>query len=341
MPGTLFGFPFDAELFDSQYRQEPNPVTTAILESGAVEVNADIAAQIAGGSDLYTVPFYKKIGITEYNYDGSTDLVPKSTEGGSQSGIVYGRMAAWTAKDFVKDFTDADPIDNIAMQVSTSLAEARQARILGILKAVFGVKSSATNTDQFYTDWEKHTTDISSSTTTVAASNKLGETTIANAITKACGDKAAGAFKLAFMHSDVANNLSGINLLEYAKYTDPSGIERPINIAYINGMTVVVSDLCPFTNGKYTTYVLGNGAIQYAEAPVDNPVEAARDAFKAGGTESLIVRWRETLLPNGFSYGKQTTDGASPTDTMLFSADRYTPIFDPKCIAMAQIISNG
>jgi hypothetical protein len=330
MAGTLFGFPFNEELFSYNWKNAPDPVGTALVNSGAVVVNGEIATQISQGSNIYTVPFYNVIGGEEQNYDGATDIVPTETDGGYQSGIVYGRAKAWTARDFVGDYHKADPMAAIASQVQTYWSKQRQARIIGILTAIFGVTAG---TDQYSKDWASN-----HSTTLTTA---LDETSINDACVKACGDLATGNFGLAIMHSTVAKNLANKELLEYRKYTDPSGIQRQLNIADINGLTVVISDQVPSTAKTYTTYVLGNGAIQFAQATVQHPVEADRNPYKNGGEEVLITRLRETLLPNGFTYTAETADGQSPTNTELFKSAKYKPIFDPKCIAMAQIVSAG
>lgn len=334
MAGTLFGFPFNEELFSYNWKNAPDPVGTALVESGAVVVNGEIATQISQGSNVYTVPFYNVIGGEEQNYDGATDIVPTETDGGFQSGIVFGRAKAWTARDFVGDYHKADPMAAIASQVQTYWSKQRQARIIGILSAVFGI--TATDT-QYAKDW------VANHSTTLTTT--LTETSINDACVQACGDLATGNFGLAIMHSTVAKNLANKELLEYRKYTDPEGIQRQLNLADINGLTVVISDQVPTsgsgTSKKYTTYVLGNGAIQFAQASVQHPVETDRNPYKNGGEEVLITRIRETLLPNGFSYTAVTADGQSPTNAELFKPAKYSPIFDPKCIAMAQIVSVG
>lgn len=336
MAGMLFGFPFNEELFEYNWRNEPDPVTTALAESGVVQENAEIARQISRGSEFYTIPFYKTIGGEDQNYDGKTDIVATDTEGATQSGVVFGRMKSWTARDFTGDFNKADPMGAIVSQVGAYTAKGRQRRIVGILNGVFGVTAR-----DGYASWADHVTDISAPGGTVAASNKLSETTIGDATVKACGDLAQGSFGLAVMHSVVANNLAAKDLLEYRKYTDPMGMQRSLSIADINGKVVVVSDQVPVIDGKYTTYVLGTGAIQRASAPVKKPVEAHRDPHKNGGQEELIIRWRETLHPNGFSYVRKPDDAVSPTDEMLFDPNRYVPVYDPKRIAMVKIVSNG
>lgn len=342
MAGMLYGFPFNEELFSYMWKNEPDVVTTAMYDSGAVQQNAEIAAQIAQGSDTYTVPFYKTIGGEPANYDGKTDMPVVETEGGYQSGIVFGRMQGWKARDFVVDYHKGDPVGQIASQVANFWFKYYQAQTIKILNAVFGITAQGD-----YAQWADHVLDISSSSTTVAKENKVGETTFGDAAVKACGDIAKGAFGLAIMHSAVANHLDGLQLVEYAKYTDARGIERPLPIAYANGYTIVISDQVPYEAAtgssapKYTSYILGTGAIQTADAPVKVPVELDRNPVKNGGEEMLYTRVRKTFLPNGFTYTKEATDSPSPTDEQLATSSRYKPIFNPKSIAMAKIVSNG
>jgi hypothetical protein len=150
------------------------------------------------------------------------------------------------------------------------------------------------------------------------------------------------------MHSKVATALAGLDLLEFRKFTDANGIQRNLNIADINGMTVIVDDGVPTVNStsasgqkEYTTYLFGTGAIQYAPAKVDTPVETARDAKTAGGHDELITRVRETLHPNGFKFVVPSGMTASPTNAQLGAVANWDIVANPKGIAMARIISNG
>lgn len=342
MAGMLYGFPFNEELFSYLWENEPDPVTEALINSGAVQNNARIASMISQGSDLYTIPFYKTIGGEPANYDGKTDMPVATSEGAYQSGIVYGRMQGWKAQDFVVDYNSgANPMAQIVSQVAHFWAKQDQAMLVNLLTTVFAVDA-----DEGAEQWKEHTTDIAAPEETVTADNKLGATTIGDAAVKACGDHAAGAFNLAIMHSQVAQNLAGLNLLEFRRYTDPSGIERALPIADANGYTVVVFDGVPVdtqkpTAPKYTTFLLGNGCFQHAMAPVKVPVEYDRDPVKNGGEEMLYTRRRLTFHPNGFTYTKQPGDGPSPTDENLKRTTAWKPIYDPRFIAMAQIVSNG
>lgn len=338
MPANYLNFPFDPELFLLQWKSWPDPIKTALLTSGVMSANGTLRSLIANGSDVFTLPFYDTIGGVPDNYDGATDITVEEVSGSHQSGVVYGRAKAWRARDFVFDFNSgADPMRQITSQVSRYWEKQRQALLLGILRGIFGI----TGTDTKDTEWALHNTDISASGGTVADTNKLGPTTAGDAAVKACGDNAS-IFSMAIMHSVVANNLAGKQLLEFRKYTDASGIERSLNIADFNGLTVVVDDATATADGKYETYLLGSGAIQYAPAPVHVPVEVGRERLKDGGYDHYITRIREAMHPNGFTFTVPASGYThSPTNAQLGDSANWKVVGVPKAIPMARIISNG
>ncbi len=341
---TYLGYPFNPELFNYNWANEKDPVLTAMLSSGSVQNNAELKNLIANGSDLYTLPFYKMIGGTPENYDGATTITVTDPTGSSQSGIVYGRAHGWREVDFVVDYNSgADPMKQITSQVAGYWQKQRQSIMLKILSAIFGITGAGE-----FADWELHKTNIATTTTSATSANKLGATSLGDAIVKAVGD-ASGAFSLAVMHSKVAGNLAGLQLLEYRKYTDILGIERRLNVADVNGLTVVIDDGVPVTasataagENDYTTYLFGLGALQYAPAPVKVPSELDRDALVAGGATSLITRIRETIHPNGFTFVKPVSGyTSSPTDAQLALTANWIGAANPKNIAMARVVSNG
>lgn len=346
MPGTFLGYPFDEEIFNLNWRAAQDPTLTAMIDSGAVQQNAEIARMISNGSNLYTIPFYNVLGGDDDNYDGTTDMTVTDPTGGSQTGVVYGRMHAWRDKDFIRDFNSgANPMQQIASQVSKYWNKKRQNRLIGIMNGIFGISDNDA--------WSQHTMNIAFAATTGTAgeANSVSEASAAEAVQKAVGDN-AGIFGMAIMHSKVALNLSKQNLLQFRKYTDAAGIERTINIADWNGYTVIVDDGVPVaTNAKdtaakdYTTYLFGMGAIQMASAPVQHPSELSRVTLTAGGYDLLATRLRETLHPNGFSYTLPTASGgsivSSPSDAQLAASAQWKVVADPKMIPIARIISNG
>ena len=338
---SYLGYNFDPEIFYLNWQQEADPTLTALLDSGVVQENAAIRELIANGGDAYTIPIYDVLSGTVLNYDGATDITASETTGKGQSGIVYGRMAAWSEKQFVRDYNSgADPMRQITSQTAKFWQKERQKILLKILSGVFGVTSNA--------NWSKHSVNITASSGSVGAENKVGASTAAEAIQAAVGDN-SDIFTLAIMHSAVALNLAKLEQLTFRTQTDANGMQRQLRLADWNGLTVIVDDGIPVASSsgvsganEYTTYLMGRGAIQYAPGTVTEPVETQRDAMAAGGTNYLITRVRETLHPNGFTFTKPSSGyTASPTDAQLAAKANWSVVGNPKNIAMAQLITNG
>lgn len=346
---NYLNFPFDAELFYYLWQNEKDPTLTNLLDSGAVRLNSAIKNLISTGSDTYTIPFNNVLSGTPTNYDGAIDVGKNEVTGKSQSGIVAGRTIAFTDRDFIHDYNSgADPTRQILSQITKFWAKDRQNRILYTLRGIYNI---ADDSSDAWDEWQKHTFNIATATNSVATSNKVGVTTLGDATQKAVGDN-SNIFRLAIMHSLVAKNLANLELLDYRKYTDLQGIQRTLAIADWNGRTAIIDDGVPVANSgsaagekDYTTYLFGEGAIHYADAPVKAPVEMQRDGIDDGGLTYLITRIRETFHPDGFTFVKPQGYTASPTDVHLGSTasgtSNWTISGNPKNIAIARIISNG
>lgn len=349
MAGMFLGFPFDEEIFLMNWMAAQDPTKTAMIESGAVVQDARIAGLIGNGSNTYTIPIDNVLGGSEDNYDGQTTITVSDPDAHSQTGVVYGRAHAWRDRDFIHDFNSgANPTVQIASQVAKFWQKKRQNRLIGILNGIYGISDD--NTD-LWDEWQKHTLNIAAASGSVGDANKVSEASAAECAQKAVGDN-SGIFSMAIMHSKIALSLAKLQLLQFRKYTDAAGIERTVNIADYNGMTVIVDDGVPVTAStgvtgayEYTTYLFGAGAIRTAGAPVKRPVETDRVSLTDGGYDVLINRFRETMHPSGFNYTLPTVSGSkviSPTDAQLSASANWSLAgCDPKTIAMARIISNG
>ena len=276
MPGTIFGIPFDEELFLDMWNEAPDPYLTAMIDSGAVVQDSTIAGMIQNNGNIYTIPFYNTIDGDDQNYDGQTTITVSEVGGGFQTGVVYGRAKGFFARNFTAELSGADPMAHIVSSVARYWQKKRQSRLITILGSVFGITGSSGKAKTWN---DKHKLDLSSAT---ADPYKIGETDLNDLATQACGDN-KGAFSLAIMHSDVANTLEKKQLLEYWKYTDANGIQRRLNLASVNGYTAIIDDSVPCESvggegankdlKKYTTYLLGAGVIRTAKGRVDVPVE--------------------------------------------------------------------
>lgn len=67
----------------------------------------------------------------------------------------------------------------------------------------------------------------------------------------------------------------------------------------------------------YTTYVLGEGAIEYTDCGAKVPYEMDRDPAKNGGEDTLYSRQRKCFAPFGISFTKKSMASLSPTDAEL------------------------
>lgn len=340
MAGSYLNFPFDEEIFNYSWKNTPDTILTTMIESGAIVRDAEIERLIANGSNYFTTPYYDVLDGVEDVYNGKTDFTGEELTGGAMSGCVYGRMAKWKATSFIKDFNSgADPMSQIVQGVAQYYNKKRQERLIGLLNALFGITGDA--------DWALHTSDFATTGSSVEEENKIGPTTISDAIIKSNGDHSQG-YSLAIMHSTVANRLYNLQLLEFSKYTDASGITRALPIGTVNGMTVIVNDSVPVADSssasgekEYTTFVLGNGAIRYAQAPVDVPSEMDRDPNKNGGVDMIYTRIRETMHPNGFSFKGDVESDVGIPDSELLDSGSYERKMPHKSIFMTKIVTNG
>jgi hypothetical protein len=286
------------------------------------------------GGNYINAPIVGRIGGNVLNYDGATNITATGLGTFLQGMIVFGRAKAWQEYDFTQDITGKDFMEEIAKQVSDYWDDVDQADLLAVLAGIFGVSGFSSD----------HTLDITNETTKV-----VGPATLNNAIQKAAGAN-KNIFSLVIMHSQVATNLENQQLLEYWKYTDANGVQKPTNLASWNGRTVLIDDDVPVdTSGSdpvYTTYILGQNSIDFCDCGAKVPNETKRDELTAGGIDMLITRQRHLLAPVGFSY--TDTSKVSPMASDLATAANWAIVTDTdgnaypsKAIAIARIQSLG
>lgn len=329
---------WNSAVFQKYLETVPRVKQNALLKSGVLRIRADLKSLLTDqvGGNYINVPIVGRIGGNVLNYDGNTDITATGLGTFLQSMIVFGRAKAWQEKDFTQDITGKDFMEEIAVQVSDYWDDVDQTDLLSVLAGIFGVTDGNFNTD--------HTLDITS-----ASDKNVGASTLNNAIQKAVGAN-KNIFTMAIMHSQVATNLENLQLLQYMKGVDADGVERELSLATWNGRTVLVDDDVPVdTSGSdpvYTTYILGQGAIDYCDCGAKVPNETKRDELTDGGIDMLITRQRHLLAPVGFSY--VDTSKVSPMASDLATASNWALVtdtdggyFPTKAIPIARIKSLG
>ena len=99
---------------------------------------------------------------------------------------------------------------------------------------------------------------------------------------------------------------------------------------------------------SYTSYLMGQGAIDYTDCGAKVPAETWRDPKTKGGEDWLITRQRHCYAPHGFSFVQPSTPIVSPTDEQLATGARWALVvnnagetYPTKAIPIARIISLG
>lgn len=335
---------FNPEAFGSYVETLPNPNKNELIKSRVIVSDAQIKNLLGSQTQSYyaTIPFFGRIGGDALNYDGQTDITATSMDTFEQSIVAFGRAKAWTEKDFsVETTAGVDFMSEVAKQVVEYWDDVNTGSFMSILNGIFAM-TGAKNLEFV----NNHTYDI-----TGEVDSSMTATTLNTAIQKASGDKRS-KFTLVFMHSAVATNLENLKLLEYLKYTDKDGIERSLPLATWNGRTVIIDDGMPVVDGKYTTYVFGEGAFKFADLGAKVPYEMSRDPKTNGGEDTLYSRRRMCFAPAGISYTKASQATLSPTDAELANGANWKlvdngksgselKVVDHKQIAIARIISLG
>ena len=347
----MAGEKFDAKSFNPQafkYRADRIPRTrlNEMRKSRVLAGNPDIRSVFTtqDGTGYARIAMRGLLDGDAVNYDGQTDITATSTKTFEQGVVVVGRAKAWVEKDFSYDITGGiDFMDNVAAQVADYWQDIDQVTLLAIIRGVFAMTS--TKGAEFV---KKHTYEVD---------GPMEATTLNSATAQACGDRKK-KFTMIFMHSAVATNLENLNLLTALKYTDKEGVTRDLTLYTWNGKLVITDDGMPTEQGEdgatvYTSYVLGEGAIEYEDIGAKVPYEMARDPKTNGGQDTLYTRQRKVFSPKGISYEKKVQASLSPTDAELANGENWDLVHSgegteaersyiaDKAIAICRIRSKG
>ena len=347
---------FDAKIFNPQVFGKymdtiPRTKLNELLRSGALRPRPEYATMFPEqtGGNYAVLPITGRIGGDPAKYDGVENMPVSGLDTYLQGIIAAGFMKGWEEKDFTLSITGKDFMGEIASQMAQYWDDYDQKTLIAILTGVFGM-TGALNTP-FITS---HTTDISDETGSVTINGRdyplsnFNETTLNSAAQKASGDN-KNVFTMLIVHSAVATNLENLNLMTRLKYTDFAGIQRDLNLGTLNGRTVLIDDSMPVEDGKYTSYLLGNGAISYADAGVKVAYEIWRDPKEKGGLDQLLTRQRKIFAPFGISFTMAAMSTKSPALSELEMGANWevvqnsgkTATIDTKAIPIARIISKG
>ena len=116
------------------------------------------------------------------------------------------------------------------------------------------------------------------------------------------------------------------------------------------GKTATTTATAPVVNTEYTTYIFGDGAIEYTNCGAKVPSEMQRDPKVNGGQDTLYSRQRKCFAPYGISFTKTNMSSLSPTNAELEDGSNWELVnsggsnkeyISLKAIPIARIISLG
>lgn len=380
---------FNGEVFGRYVERIPNTTRNELIKSGALVQNDKLKALFAPQTGAFkgTLPFFGKIGKSTQNYDGQTDIEANTSETYSQTYIVVGRADAWTEKDFSTDITGGVKfMDNVAAQLGEYWDDVDTGTLISTLKGVFGITgsdfvskhthdiSAKSGSEGYFgattlnTALQKAVGD-NKATFKLAIMHSVVSTNLENMnlldrLKYTDKDGIQRDLTLATLNGRLVLVDDGVPTQEkvsYVKTSDTTVDATKTYYTYASGVYTAVTS--PATESianyyevseaytEYTTYVFGNGAIEYCNVGVEHPYEMTRNALKNGGEDTLVGRQRKVFAPKGISFVGSIAS-QSPTDAELETAKNWDVVnngktgtakkyIDHKAIAIARIITRG
>lgn len=305
-----------------------------IFMSGAIKQDPQMGALLAGGGRTFQHPFWGDLDNTESGI-GSDDPETVATTGKIAATklrfIRQFRTRGWSAARLVAELAGSDPMQAIASLTGGYWARQFNRMTIATLTGVFADNVANDSGDMVLN---------------ITGESGIDAMISADAVLEAkqtMGDE-AGALKLLIMHSRVYTNLQKQNLIDFIP-----NARGEITIPTYLGYQVLVSDTVPVASlgggdFSYTTYLLGQGVLGFAESPPPMPVEVDREPAQGNGTgvDMLWTRRQFGLHAYGFDWTDSSVTGEFPTNAELATAANWDRKFpERKQVALAALITKN
>ena len=391
MPNAKFDAKsFNPEAFRYILDRIPRSRLNELRKSKALVGNPDIREVLGNqnGTGYARVAMRGLLDGEAVNYDGKTNITATNTKTFEQGVVVIGRAKAWVEKDFSYDITGGvDFMNNVAQQVADYWQDIDQDTILAVLKGVFAM--TGTKNAEFV---EKHTYTVSGnlepSTLNTATAKACGDHKKKFSMIFLHSVPATNLENLNLLSALKYTDKDGITR-DLSLYTwngklvivdDGMPVEtaeatykKTTDTALASGKTYYtksgskysavaapqVGDIASYyeedapAGEEYTSYVLGEGAINFEDLGAKVPYEMSRDPKTNGGQDTLYTRQRKVIAPKGISYEKTAQISLSPTDAELSNGANWALVhsgeadegsrsyINHKVIPIARIKSRG
>lgn len=325
MAGTTLTDVIVPELFNP-YVTNKTMELSAMVQSGIVQNDAAFDALASQDAPVVNMPFWNDLsGESEQIVEGQA-LTPDGIKASKDMAVVLRRAKMWSATDLSAALSGSDPTQVIGNLVASFWSRDMQKELIALLQGVFG--STTTSDSKTQTLMADHILDIST---------KSGNASQWSASAFIDAEQLLGDAKTQLtgivMHSATQAALKKQNLIETVQ---PSS-DVAFNV--YQGKRVIVDDGCPASNGVYTTYLFGDGAIALGNgSPVGFvPTETDRDKKYGSGTDYLINRKTYILHPRGISWtNAKCAHTEGPSRTEFADPANWKPVYEPKQIRIVE-----
>lgn len=313
---------------------------SSIFRSGILRPDANARNFLAGGGSTVNMPFWKDLTRTSpgiANDDPSSIATPMKISTGQGTAIRNIRTAAWSSADLVAELAGEDPMAQIRSRIADYWVDALEDHLVSTLIGVFADNAANDSGDM-----------RSVIGTDAAGSPSDSQYISAEAILDAkqtMGDAARG-LSVIIMHSVLHTRLQKANLIDFIPDS-----EGRVDFGTYMGYRVVVSDQVRVVQGTtntsrylYSTYIVGAGAIGWAESPPAVPVEVDREPLQGNGmgVETLVTRRQYIMHPYGFKFTSSSLAGNFPTNAELQTAANWDRVYpERKQIPLVELVTNG
>lgn len=315
------------ELFN-QYVINQTMELSEFFKSGIVVNSKEFDNLASEASRTHNMPFFEDLqGESEATLE-DVKMTPSKIGSNKDVSTTILRQKMWASTNLAAALAGSDPAKAIGDLVAGYWARDLQKELIAILAGVFGTYTPEGGTAK--TPMENHILDLTKQKTEDA--KKIS----ASAFIDACqllGDAQAQLSGVA-MHSATKSFLKKNNLIQTER--DSTDVEFDT----YQGRRVTVDDGCPVSDGIYTTYLFGNGAIAYGNGnPVGHvPTEVDRDKQTGGGIDYIINRKAFILHPRGIAYtGKVRAHVETPLRSELANAENWNPVYESKQLRIVAI----
>lgn len=295
------------------YMIERTAELSAFFQSGIIAPVPELNFNQTRGGSKVDMPFWQDLTGDDQVLDTNTNLNVAAITTEKDVAVLNARALVYGAKDLAGALAGSDPMVAIADLLADKWNRQWQKSLISVLNGAMGAMEAESPS--------ANVLDISSLSGDAALID--GESFIDASYQ--LGDAESRLVAVA-MHSATFARLRKLDLIDFI----PDSQGTPI--ATYMQKRVIIDDGMPVSDGVYTTYLFGAGAIGYGEGTVPNATETERNALVGGGEEYLVSRRHFVLHPRGIAWtpGSGVPDKDTPSNAELGNSGNWSRVYETK-----------